>query len=268
MIILIVMIGMIRVYYYNQFQQEKKEVSVFIEVGHEQLREGIKDACRKYNLVLNFFEVSPAESNQEVIKRINREDEYGVAGILLAYLNRPDIYSELTSLSSKLLVIGDKCEENIGFGYPQSDLIKVMIDNLKVDMVDIYYQEPLSNFDQLNKMMIESALKNNNIEFQEVKIANYDDMTFTNPFIIFQSGLIDNELLKTVQVDGYLFGCFQSGVLLIEQNEYIKMIYYNDYLLGYQSVGSLIDLQTKQGHYYFYLNQDNIYDNQYSELIF
>ena len=223
-------------------EKEHKNISVILyhagTGGWESLMEGMKQAESSYPVNINYIILEPEAGDKEQLEAVRKEIAGGAAGIILAACNSEMSVIELNEFRSTVPII--TIESSLSDGY----FINLTADNYRMG-------EIIENPKQYAKVDAYVALHKKDLQELTEELDQFGKRTPV-----------------------YGIGNTPSTVAALEEGKIVKMVFQNEFNMGYLSIETLynhirgVTRENLREIEAFVVSKENVYGTKYERLLF
>lgn len=276
--------------YGREVQKEQPEVSVVLYSagtgGWASLLEGMKRAEEDYSININYVLLREGAYANEQIEMIKREVENGAEGVIIAVTDYNALYTLWLQEDFHIPVVA------VESGFNESTITLVSADNY--EMGKLLGEEILKDFPDQNNITVALASVASGRDSVEQREMGFRDAldgrariiplrAAVNGESVDAAAALDKETfldlseIETRSMDNaryYGIGNTTATVAALDQGKIDKIIFQNEFNMGYLAVTALfgkmtgMNVRESQDIDYYCVEREKIYDTPYEELLF
>ena len=271
-------------------EKEHKNISVILyhagTGGWESLMEGMKQAESSYPVNINYIILEPEAGDKEQLEAVRKEIAGGAAGIILAACNSEMSVIELNEFRSTVPII--TIESSLSDGY----FINLTADNYR--MGELLAEELKKDFSEKETITIGLMKKGTNRDSVRLRyqgflaeisekikiqiIENPKQYAKVDAYVALHKKDLQ-ELTEELDQFGkrtpvYGIGNTPSTVAALEEGKIVKMVFQNEFNMGYLSIETLynhirgVTRENLKEIEAFVVSKENVYGTKYERLLF
>lgn len=275
--------------YRNEEPEKQKEISVIVysagTSGWESFQEGIKQAEDDFSVNINFVTLRENAGAEEQLKTMRHEVSEGAEALVIAVVDDQKLYELLMSEDFVIPIVA------IESGFDDRVIPLISADNY--EMGKKLGEEILKDFSSDSEITValneETALRDSVKKRKEGLLDALEGKANVIPLTAVEWGEVDAtvglhkeallELSENTEptfkdVKCYGIGNTPSIVAALDQGRIHKLIFQNEYYMGYLAVKTVLeeskDIQSAENEYieYYCVSGKNLYGTQYEQLLF